>query len=133
MPSLEEQLRQFAEKTDQKLRTVTRKAALEMAQDMIHRSPMDTGRFRGAWVYGAGTAIPTEAPDTPDKTGDVSVARVVAGLESFVCGQTIWIVNNLPYATRLEYGWSQQAPSGFVRIAVANFVQIVEDAIKEAP
>ena len=38
MPSLEEQLRQFAEKTDQKLRTVTRKAALEMAQDMIHRS-----------------------------------------------------------------------------------------------
>lgn len=132
MPSLEEQLRQFAEKTQLRAETITRKAAFDMAADMIMRSPVDTGRFRGAWVYGAG-AKPADVPDTPDKAGTASVGRVAAGLESFACGQTIWIVNNLPYATRLEYGWSQQAPSGFVRIAVANFVQIVEEAIKEAP
>jgi hypothetical protein len=32
----------------------------------------------------------------------------------------IWIYNNLPYIERLEFGHSQQAPLGMVRISIAE-------------
>ena len=43
----------------------------------------------------------------------------------------VWI-NNLPYAQRLEDGWSKQAPSGMVGLAVREFRSIVESAAGEA-
>ncbi len=39
-------------------------------------------------------------------------------------------MNNLPYAIALEYGHSDQAPGGMVRITQARFQQIVEEAIR---
>jgi hypothetical protein len=39
-------------------------------------------------------------------------------------------VNNLPYAVPLEYGHSKQAPGGMVRITLARFQQIVDEAIR---
>jgi hypothetical protein len=41
-----------------------------------------------------------------------------------VNGQTIFITNSLPYAQRLEYGWSKQAPLGVVRITAVEFQSI---------
>jgi hypothetical protein len=43
-----------------------------------------------------------------------------------------FLTNNLPYALRLEYGWSKnQAPAGMVGLAVAEFQSIVRDAAAE--
>lgn len=131
MPSLEEQLRQFAEKTKLRAETVTRKAVLDMAASMVARSPVDTGRFRGAWVYGAGVQ-PTDVPNEPDPSGAASTGRMAAGMESWAAGQTIWIVNNLPYAYRLEHGWSKQAPSGMVSVTVTDFQGFLNNALKGA-
>lgn len=42
-------------------------------------------------------------------------------------GQAVlWISNNLPYAVRLEYGWSKQAPSGMVRVTLLELGAIVQ-------
>jgi hypothetical protein len=38
----------------------------------------------------------------------------------------VWFVNNLPYAERIEYGYSKQAPEGMVRRHVAMWRRIVE-------
>jgi len=38
----------------------------------------------------------------------------------------------LPYIERLEYeGWSAQAPSGMLRVSLAEFPRIVENEIKK--
>ncbi|AXP04260.1 hypothetical protein DZG01_15185 [Pseudomonas fluorescens] len=87
------------------------------------------GRFRGNWNFSIGY------PDNsfriqPDPTGEASMARLVNGAIEFKAGQTAFIVNNLPYAIPLEFGHSTQAPGGMVRITVARFQQIVQDAIR---
>lgn len=38
----------------------------------------------------------------------------------------VTIQNEQPYANRVEYGWSTQAPYGMMRITVAEFKHIIE-------
>ena len=46
-------------------------------------------------------------------------------------GQTIFITNSLPYAMRLEHGYSKQAPAGMVKLTVQNYAQAVAKAARE--
>lgn len=100
---------------------VVRMLALQMATAMVMRSPVDTGRFRANWQYGA-DSINTDAADDVDTAGSGTLSRISGELSSWVPGQTIYVTNSLPYARRLEYGHSQtQAPGGIVRVTVAEF------------
>jgi hypothetical protein len=40
---------------------------------------------------------------------------------------TATIYNPQPYAQRVEYGWSTQAPQGMLRLTVAEYSQILND------
>ena len=42
----------------------------------------------------------------------------------------IYLSNGLPYAKRLENGWSRQAPTGMVRINVARFSSAIKQAVQ---
>lgn len=46
-------------------------------------------------------------------------------------GKLAYIANPLPYARRVEYGWSTQAPQGMVRISVAEFQRIIRKAVQD--
>ncbi|AUS01429.1 neck protein [Vibrio phage 1.285.O._10N.286.55.C12] len=50
-----------------------------------------------------------------------SVARFVTGYD-YTNGQTVHIGNNVPYINRLNNGWSDQAPAGFVDDATQEAV-----------
>ena len=50
-----------------------------------------------------------------------SVARFVSSYD-YTSGQTIHIGNNVPYINRLNNGWSNQAPAGFVDDATQEAV-----------
>jgi hypothetical protein len=76
------------------------------------------GQFRGNWQL------------TLNQTTDVALERIdPAGTASLQDGQrllgnlkafdTVHIQNNLPYAIRLEEGWSSQSPQGMVALTVA--------------
>ncbi|WLH49748.1 hypothetical protein [Pseudomonas tolaasii] len=87
------------------------------------------GRFRGNWQFSIDT--PAEGVlDQIDVSGNVSIAVLKAQVQSLTAGQTAYIVNNLPYSIPLEYGHSTQAPGGMVRITLARFQQIVEEATR---
>ncbi|POA52127.1 MULTISPECIES: hypothetical protein [unclassified Pseudomonas] len=87
------------------------------------------GRFRGNWQFSIDT--PAEGVlDQIDPSGNVTIAVLRTQVQSLTAGQTAYIVNNLPYAIPLEYGHSQQAPGGMVRITLARFQQIVDEAIR---
>jgi len=46
-------------------------------------------------------------------------------------GDIVYLANNLPYAQRLEDGWSQQAPEGMVKLTVQRFQQIADAVIRQ--
>ena len=87
------------------------------------------GRFRGNWQFSVG-APADGVLDNVDPSGRMTIALLRGQVESLTAGQIAYIVNNLPYAIPLEYGHSTQAPGGMVRITVARFQQIVEEAIR---
>ncbi|NTX57666.1 HK97 gp10 family phage protein, partial [Myxococcus sp. CA039A] len=110
---------------------VLRKTALGILANVVEGSPVDTGRFRGNWQVGVGNR-PAGELEVDDKGGEGTVGKGAQTLESATLGDKVFITNNLPYARRLEWGHSAQAPRGMVRLALANLRTIMEEAVKEA-
>lgn len=122
-----EDLRKLCERSVDKAELVVRKTALELQTGMVQKSPVDTGRFRANWACGIGV-INTSTAAAPDKTGQGAIVKTAVDLGAWKPGMTIWLTNSLPYASRLETGYSKQAPSGMVALTV----QAYGDALKRA-
>lgn len=129
MANLGDQLKAIAERNKVKLETVVRKTVLDMGGAMVEMSPVRSGRFRGNWQYGT-DAINTSTSGADDKSGRTSLNRIQAGVRGWVPGQTIYLTNSLPYAQRLEGGWSGQAPAGMVKVTIANFQAHFAEALR---
>ena len=84
---------------------------------IIKESPVDTGRFRGNWQASINSPQKSKMQRL-DKSGASAIGDMSSVVMSMKMGQTFYLTNNLPYARRLEYGYSKQAPSGFLRINV---------------
>jgi hypothetical protein len=142
----------FVEKTKAKADVVLQKVVLEMFSRLIQRSPVGNpslwkwpapagyvgGQFRSAWrVDGPGMqwAAVSDATDPFHKfTGaEVLAASIITAatpqLLRIKAGGVTTISNQMPYGPRLEYGWSDQAPQGMVRVTIAEFDQITREVI----
>jgi hypothetical protein len=91
------------------------------------RTPVDTGRARASWTIGVGQLDPSVAPEAPQ--GKVATAE--PRIPAITVGQTYFHANSLPYARRLEYGYSKQAPGGMVRLTAAEVPGIIEALVKQ--
>lgn len=106
------------EKAKDHAELVARKITLELFSNVILKSPVDTGRFRANWNCSIGSADKSTSAAT-DKEGSGAIGRMRAEVTKFTLnGQSIFLSNSLPYAERLENGWSDQAPQGMVRLSV---------------
>lgn len=86
-------------------------------------------RFRANWQIGI-SVINTASSREPDATGESAMQAGSAKMDTWSPGKTIYISNSLPYAMRLEYGWSTQAPGGMVRLTQQRFNTILDANIK---
>lgn len=120
-----DQVAAFSAKTQAKLETAVRKIALDVFKEVILMSPVDEGTFRGNWQCAIGN-IPAGTLEIDDKTGTATISKVEAEVLKLEVGQTIYLINNLPYAQKLEFGHSKQAPAGMVRITVQRWQPIVD-------
>lgn len=118
-------LNKLCKRAGDKAEMVVRKTALELQSGMIEMSPVDTGRFKGNWQCGIGAMN----ADTSAAPGSDAEGRTQAVLAGWKPGQTIWLTNSLPYARRLENGWSKQAPAGVVRLTVQAYSQALKRAV----
>lgn len=118
-------LGEIAARANASLETVARKATLDLFRSVVMKSPVDSGRFKANWNVSYGS------PD-PAVTANKNAGR---GLEQAAMSSTlplggiVYLANGLPYARRLEYGWSKQAPSGMVRLSALEFDQSIREAI----
>ena len=148
----------FAAKAGAAADAVVRKTVLDIGTKIVERSPVGKkelwldnidrasrglkplpenyvgGRFRANWQYGnySGAGVPSAELDDIDPSpaeGNVSTARLAAAIPANACGMVHVIINNLPYAEKLENGHSTQAPQGMVGLTVQEFRSIVDAAV----
>ena len=137
--------RRLAGETEKAVIQFTRKIALDALRGLVLKSPVGYppswkrlapkgyvgGQFRGAWqlsVGAEGTGITGKS--LPGRTGSRSAAAAAASdalgeLSRLRAYDSVYIVNGLPYAERLENGWSKQAPLGMVALTVAELQSLV--------
>ncbi len=120
----------FVAKAKKNPETVMRSVSLKLFSAIIKASPVDTGRFRGNWQT-TGVTPATGLIAGVDPTGNKAVNSAATFITNAPGWDTFTLTNNLPYAERLEYGLSKQAPTGVVRVNVIRFQQLInEEAAK---
>ncbi|CQJ12598.1 phage protein [Yersinia mollaretii] len=89
------------------------------------------GRFRGNWQVGLDVQ-PDGETGRIDKSGNMTMAVGNYMLEQFKVGtKAIYFTNNVPYAYRLEFGHSSQAPNGMIRITAEEAAKYFVEAANE--
>lgn len=140
------QIAKYAESQKGDVGKVVRTAVLEIASRLIEASPVGDavtwkdpasappgyvgGAFKGAWCAAVGEA-PGEHFQTIDPTGQVSIDRIAVAIPEDVAGTVCYIANNMPYAIRLEEGWSAQAPLGMVGLTVMDWQTIMANSVQK--
>lgn len=132
--SLDKWMSKFEARNEKLIRGV----ATELARNIIvggkysPGSPVDTGFFRSLWKASINELPMDKAVQHPKDKEGVSLAafdEVMAMLAQLKPGDMLWLSNAAIYGPALEYGHSQQAPLGFVRITLSAFEQIVYDEV----
>lgn len=140
-------LSKFVQKAKGNARAVVRKVVLDAGTSIVMKTPVGDpanwatpapegyvgGRARGSWQYAQGGPSTVE-PGTVDKSGQVAIQRIAAGVSSGDAAEQHFITSTVPYIRRLEYeAWSKQAPEGMVRLTVEEYGRFVDNAVKELP
>ena len=84
----------------------------------IARTPVESGRLRNNWHTGIG--IQNMGQRKANKSGLNSLNDANKTLKKVKMGDVVYFSNNLPYASRIEYGGFSKAPRGMLRISVAE-------------
>lgn len=130
---------EFVTKTPERLRAVFRESTQRVASKAANGVPVDTG-FARASVRASLESMPLadmQAPPKPPGHVQGQVIYPYDGSEITLTiahaelKDTIFIGWSANYAIYLEYGHSNKAPSGFVRIAAEQWPQIVAEVSAE--
>jgi|TARA_R110002072_G_scaffold61035_1_gene154245 hypothetical protein len=85
---------------------------------LVMKAPVDTGRFRSNMSVSISTPDLTTLPKTTIKGASQVISEGQNKIYSNKRAVKVYIQNNLPYAMRLENGWSKQAPQGMIAITL---------------
>ncbi|MDO4896334.1 MAG: HK97 gp10 family phage protein [Moraxella sp.] len=92
----------FADKVGDELDRTYRQFVMNVFNNVVMLSPVDTGRYRNAHHISIGS------PSYAETGGGISMVLSLPR-HSY---PMLYIQNNLPYGLRLEHGHSRQAPTG---------------------
>ncbi len=139
-------LQKFAEKAKNNANQVVGDVVIGVARELDARSPIGDaaywttpapkgyvgGRFRANWQLGIGTKQQGTV-NAVDTNGSVALPAIIAAVPEEAAGNVFYLSNNLPYAQRIENGWSRQAPTGLVGLTAIKFQDIVNEAAAKLP
>lgn len=105
---------------------VCQRASLAITEQIISATPVDTGKAMSNWQVSLNYPILTNInPYAAGKSGstystnrDAAIGKARAIIKQYRSGAEIHICNALPYISRLNDGYSDQAPAAFVQTAL---------------
>lgn len=101
-----------------------KKTAFDLLKRVIEKTPVDTGRARGGWLaYLEEENVQVNVSEGSSRSLDpqaVAEGREMGDFEEELRGpfKRIEMLNGVEYIIPLEYGHSDQAPAGMLRIAM---------------
>lgn len=115
---------------------LVRGVALIIDRELVLSTPVDKGVARSNWLVSIGVGrtdvVSAYAPgnklgrgETANAAGAMAQGAAVIGARSG--GQSIFIVNNVPYIETLNNGYSKQAPAGFVQLSIQRAIIAVRN------
>lgn len=113
--------KKFSAKTKEDFGELVAQVAMQVYQNLIYTTPVDTGRARANWIPSIG--IPSS-----QTRGVVGVSELILSAKATFDGRqlkdfpTLYIANNLDYVVYLNQGSSKQAPANFVEAAVSSVI-----------
>jgi len=116
---------ELVDRMQRRLNFVVAKATFDAFASAVKRSPVDTGRFRANWNVARGTFDASTSESTAAARSEAELRKALA----FPAGGVVYLTNSLPYAEKLENGWSKQAPNGMVRLTALEWSTKVAAAI----
>lgn len=129
---------QIAVQVEGNVERALKDCARAVARSVVDATPADTGRAKSNWTAQLDAAFdglfPARVPGSAGSTAEANTLAAVKAVEAVVDSfdisrnAEVHITNNLPYIGRLNDGHSQQAPAGFVRIAVMEGLATLKDA-----
>lgn len=131
-------LEKFGNESKRTILKIQRKTILSMHNELIKRTPVDTGRARASWGIEEGTPGTFKQEPAPykkkvkDKKNPPFYSMTKAReFQKKMFGKIPeyskwWIFNNLEYIEALENGSSTQASSGMLAISLAKIEQELE-------
>lgn len=132
MTSFSDQVKQFTENALVKVNDASRNIIGEIADELIFRTPHDTGRARANWRLGVDALPKGHFPNAFDYEGDATSNKLHSLIPVNVLGHSIYIANNVPYILTLEDGrrgagqGSTQAPNGISKVTQLRFKTFIK-------
>ena len=133
-------MNEYAKKQMVAIHEVRKNYTFALYSSIVKKTPVDTGRARANWNVSAGNPDLSTSEETRESPKSISTIPDPQGDES------MFISNNLPYITKLEYGgypnppkggngktvdgYSKQAPEGMVGVTLANNENIFNAAVR---
>lgn len=123
----------FINKVHRRMEATTKGALSRVATELVNRSPVDTGHFKANWQFSVGSP-PQGILTNEDPSGGETLGRLLGEIRSTPMPKGVhgYFRNNVPYALKLEYGHSTQAPQGIVRITMTRWRSFIAQAAWDA-
>lgn len=130
--SFSSDVQKFNLKVNGNCEKVFRGTAIALFSSVIKRTPVKTGRAKGNWQ----TDINAPAVGKVFRTGEgAAIYEAASQCQRAKLGDSIYMVNNLPYVGVLERGrvgnkGSFQAPNGMVAVTVTEFQNEIDKQVR---
>lgn len=145
MSKFDREMKRAIKEIEVAIEKTIRGGAIELFSEIVLRTPVGNstlwkndappgyvgGRLRGNWQASIDNQNLTEL-DVLDSSGTSTVSKGTTEINKYKLEDTnIWFSNNLPYAERVEHGWSKQRPNGMVRTTVKLFEPLINKAVRK--
>lgn len=132
--TFERSITDWIDRADDKFYDVVSGTVIRATNAIVDLSPVDTGRFKANWQVTANSPATNSLNDYDQFGSDTkkSLARQARAVANSPATKVIYITNRLDYAADLEYGSSNQAPSGVLGVVGARLGRYFEEAVAEA-
>ena len=124
-------LRLFERLVEARKDEVFRDATRRFASGVVSKSPIATGEFIGEWDI-AVNRRPLDTERGPQPARATTRRRLHAVINTAQWGDVIHMINDDPIAAALEFGLSDQAPQGIIRISARAWRRYVIGAAAHA-
>jgi len=125
--SIGAQLRAIQKASIAKAERVVKETYFDIGNDVIIATPIDEGLALANWNMAYDRIDPTLQSIGRDSSSELTVF-----LNDFkIDDKTFYLTNSLPYAYRLENGWSEQAANGMVKVSTVRFNTLAQQKINK--